>query len=74
MLEFVSVEFGDVAITFYLGPMFFQYAPAERIDLDLPAAGHAGALEAEIEAADAGEERAESHLALSGACCWSWQS
>ena len=48
MLEFVSVEFGDVAITFYLGPMFFQYAPAERIDLDLPAAGHAGALEAEI--------------------------
>jgi hypothetical protein len=35
--------------------VFRQYALAVGVNLDLPLAGHAGTLEAEIEAANAGE-------------------
>jgi hypothetical protein len=36
-----------------LRPVFREHAAAERIDLDLADDGHAGAFEAEFEAADA---------------------
>jgi hypothetical protein len=57
--EFVSCDLSDVAITFYLRPVFREHLLAERINLDLPAALHASALQAEIHAADACEQRAE---------------
>jgi hypothetical protein len=33
-----------------------EYLTAPRVDLDLPGDGHPGPLEAEVEAADAGEQ------------------
>jgi hypothetical protein len=60
--QFVSAESGDIVIAFNLGPMFREYPPAERIYLHLPSAFHPGAFQAEVQAADAGEEGTESHL------------
>jgi hypothetical protein len=50
----------DVVMAVCLGPVPREHAPAEFIDLDLPnGAGPEHALEGELEAADAGEERAD---------------
>lgn len=40
----------------YLRPVSGQHALAVRVDLYLSNGGHAGALEAELKAADAGEQ------------------
>ena len=54
-----------VVVSWDIGPVPFQDAPAERVDLDLADDGHAGPLEAEVEATDASEERKDVHGATS---------
>lgn len=56
--ELARVEGRDVAIAFYLRPMLREHALAPLVVLHLPAHPHARLLEAEVDAADAGEERA----------------
>jgi hypothetical protein len=41
--------------------VFREYLPAPRVDLDLPGDRHPGAFQAEIESADAGEQRQDVH-------------
>jgi hypothetical protein len=43
--------------------VFRQHPPAPWVDLHLPGYGHPGALQAEVEAADAGEQRQDVHHA-----------
>jgi len=47
----------DVVMAGDLRPVVGQHALAERVDLDLTDDGHPGAFEAEVEAADTGEQR-----------------
>lgn len=56
-----GIEGSDVIMSWDSRPVLLQDAPAERIKLHLPRARHAGALEARVHAANAGEQRAEDH-------------
>jgi hypothetical protein len=59
--EFRAAKFADIAIALYLWPVLGQYLQAVRIVFDLPAALHAGALQAQIDSADSREQGSESH-------------
>ena len=53
----------------HLRPVLRQHTPAPRINLHLADDGHPGALEAEVEAADAGEQGQDVHDATSHSGC-----
>jgi hypothetical protein len=55
-----------VVVAHHVRPMLLQHALALGVDFNLPLALQAGTLEAEIEATDAGEQRAERHAASHG--------
>jgi hypothetical protein len=55
-LDVRPVDRSDVAITGHLGPVFRKDGAGIGVDLALPRYAHAGALEAEIESADAREQ------------------
>jgi hypothetical protein len=55
-LEVVGACGADVVMSVYVRPVLREHRPCPWVNLDLPADGVAGALEAQIEAADAGEE------------------
>lgn len=57
----LPVDLRDVAEVRDRRPMLGEDAAGVRVDLGLPHDGHPGALEAEVQAADAGEERADVH-------------
>lgn len=60
--EVVAADFADIVVPLDVGPVLGENAAAERIDLHLPGRGEqAGALKAEFEASDAGEQRAKPH-------------
>ena len=61
-LEFLSAEGSDVTIARHLGPVFGQDLSAVGVDLDLPLAGEACPLQAQIDGADAGEGGSEGEL------------
>jgi hypothetical protein len=50
-------------MAWHLRPVAGQHPLAERVDLDLADDGHAGALEAEVESAYAGEKGQDVHTA-----------
>jgi hypothetical protein len=56
-----------ILMFYYIRPMIIEHVSALFIDLDLPRAGHASALEAEIKAADTRKKRSEFHAASSPA-------
>jgi hypothetical protein len=58
--EFGSLDLTDVPIVFHSWKVTFQYPGAESVVLNLPPRLKARALQREVEAADAGEERAVS--------------
>jgi hypothetical protein len=56
-----AAEGSDVVVPGDVGPMLGEDGSAEGVDFDLSDTSHSGPLEAEVEAADAGEERDEAH-------------
>jgi hypothetical protein len=52
----LPVDAGDVAQVGDVRPVFAEDAPGVGVDFGLPSDGHAGGFEAEVDAADAGEE------------------
>jgi hypothetical protein len=58
----------DVIVARHLRPVLLEHLAAVGVDLDLPDNGHAGAFEAKLEAADAGEERQDVHAAPAVSC------
>jgi hypothetical protein len=54
-----GVDCSDIVMTSYLWPMFRENFAAVRFDLALPDTFHPGSLEAEVDAADTGEQRSE---------------
>jgi len=65
----VSPPFGagsDVVMAWHLRPVLLKDAAAPGVDLYLAGDGHAGALEAEVEAADAGEQGEDVHGVTTG--------
>jgi hypothetical protein len=57
-LEFVS-NGSDVSIALYPRPVFRQNLQTERVDFNLPAALHPGALKSQIQTANSRKKRAE---------------
>jgi hypothetical protein len=57
----VLAGFPDVLVALRLGEVPREDRPAVGVELDLPCDPHPGALEAEVEAADAREEAADIH-------------
>jgi hypothetical protein len=53
------VDLRDVSEVRDVRPVLRQHPGRVRVDLGLPADGHPGPLEAEVETADAGEQRAD---------------
>jgi hypothetical protein len=60
----------DIVMTWHLRPMFREYPAAERVDLDLADHGHAGPLKAQVQAADASEQRQHVHDASGWILVW----
>jgi hypothetical protein len=56
--ELATGERGDVGVSLDVGPMFREDLVALRVILDLPGDAHSCELKPSIEAADSGEERA----------------
>jgi hypothetical protein len=65
-LKSFKIKGADVSMPRNVRPMASENPSTERIDLDLPAAFPAGALKAEVEAADAAEEGAKGGHGLIG--------
>ena len=61
-LNVAPVDFGDIPQVGDVRPVFLQHLGCVGIDLGLPDDPHAGPLQAEVETADAGEERADGQL------------
>lgn len=58
----VPINFGHVLVPDSIGPVAGENLTAERFFLDLPdGVSHAGTLEAQLEATDAGEQGADPH-------------
>jgi hypothetical protein len=61
-IEVVSSNGADVVMQLCSRPVLAENAPREFVDLDLPDGGaEAGALDAEVQASDAREERPDGH-------------
>ncbi len=63
--EVVGADGSDVAVAADVRPVVLQNSSCELVDLNLPPHFHPRPLEAEVDAADAGEERSEGHDACS---------
>jgi hypothetical protein len=63
-----SVGVSDVSNSGNIGPVFGKDSLAPVVPFDLPASGPAGSLEAEVDAADACEQRSEGGTAGSFPC------
>jgi hypothetical protein len=57
----VRSDLADIGVSLGVGKVAFEDSSAEGVDLDLPEGSHPGSLEAEVEAPDAGKERADIH-------------
>lgn len=61
LVDVGSLERGDVFEDGHSGPVLCEDSPAERVDLAEGDSSHPGALEAEAEPADSGEEVEDIH-------------
>ena len=50
-------DISHILVSGHVGPVLREHPPAILVNLDLPHRSHPGALKAEVEAADAGEQR-----------------
>ena len=57
----LPVDLRHVAEVRHVGPVLREHAAAVRVHLGLPRHGHAGTLEAQVQAADAAEQRPDPH-------------
>lgn len=72
-LKLVTPKRADIAEASDVGPVPAQHTRAERINFHLPPHQQAGALQAQVEAANAGKQAAEGHGA-SGRSGWSMEN
>jgi hypothetical protein len=66
--EVLGADFPDVLVALRFGEVAGEDRSAVGVELDLPGDPHPGALEAEVEAADAREEAADIHTPPLGSC------
>ena len=64
--EVVFSDFSHIFVSLHMGPVFFKYLAAERVNLDLPRTLHSGAFEAKVESADSRKERAKRQHSIVG--------
>ncbi|ALW89638.1 hypothetical protein AUC44_12620 [Deinococcus actinosclerus] len=60
----MASHFTHVPVQGDVGPVLLQDAAGVLVDFDLPRAGHSGPFQAEIDAANTGEQAAESEWSL----------